>query len=620
VNSLLRDLPAWVISLAVNLSILLVMHFIVIESYQPEEVLLVTSIADELTEQQYVFTNVAVSDSVGTDGNTGAAVPALQAATLVGERRESVERELEELLNPTPVDFTEMVDLPLENQLASLFENRGQTDKVVGGVTGAMDRITFEISMSLKERQTLVLWLFDASGSLRARRNAIADRFETIYRQMETQQQLEGLYTAAATFGERTSVITEDPVVDVSELVPQVRAIPEDRSGVERVFGAVYEMVDQLKRFRRSDGRWNKLVFIVTDERGDDVDRLEDAITLCKRYGFRVYAVGNAAVFGRQQGFVDYTDDDGYVFRDVPVDQGPESAFPERLPLANWGGDGGDPRLQRMSAGFGPYGLTRLCAETGGVFFIADENRGYQFDMAVMRDYTPDYRPLRVLDQEVRQQPAKLALVEVCGAASLSDPPIPELAFRADDDNILRQQITEAQKPLADFKYHIDKLYSILEAGEKGRSTLAAPRWRASFDLAIGRVLAARVRAYGYNVMLANMKSSPRPFEKQEDNLWRLVPSAQIDSGPSVRKSAEQAEMYLKRVIDEHPGTPWAALAERELRQPLGWEWRPGRINIEAVVAGNEAANPRLLLADELEQLNQKRQKPSEPQRRPPRL
>ena len=27
-------------------------------------------------------------------------------------------------------------------------------------------------------------------------------------------------------------------------------------------------------------------------------------------------------------------------------------------------------------------------------------------------------------------------------------------------------------------------------------------------------------------------------------------------------------------LIDEHPDTPWAMLAKRELDTPLGWEWK----------------------------------------------
>jgi hypothetical protein len=31
--------------------------------------------------------------------------------------------------------------------------------------------------------------------------------------------------------------------------------------------------------------------------------------------------------------------------------------------------------------------------------------------------------------------------------------------------------------------------------------------------------------------------------------------------------------MYLTRVVNDHPDTPWAMLAERELKDPLSWTW-----------------------------------------------
>ncbi len=617
-NATRRDWPAWAISLVVNLLILFVLHNIVHEIAWEREAAAITSVVDDLAEREYNFADVSVSDLVGNGGDSFALTPSMQAATMQGENRDKLQQDMEELVAPTFVDFSEMADIPLQDELAAAFENRGQTDHALGGVEGAMDRIAFEIAMSLKERQTLVLWLFDASGSLRDRRDSIAERFETVYKQLETRGKTEGLYTAVASFGQATRLLTPDPLTDVKDLVTAVHNVEIDESGVENIFGAVHQTADKWKRFRKSEGRWNKMVFIVTDERGDDIEKLEEAITLCKRFGIRVYTVGNAAIFGRREGFVDYREEDGYVHRNIVVDQGPESAYPHQLRLAYWGG-GDDFRLRRMSAGYGPYGLTRLCAETGGVFFITEENKGYRFDRAVMRDYTPDYRPIRTLDQEIRQNPAKAALVQAANAVAIDDAPIPELSFRADDDTILRQQITEAQKPLADFQYHLDKLYGFLERGTVARESLTEPRWRAGFDLAMGRVLAMRVRAYGYNVMLANMKSEPRSFGTEGNNLWRLVPSETIETGPSVRKFAEQAKTLLKGVIDDHAGTPWAALAERELRQPLGWEWQEGRIDIEAILAGTEDAPPRLLLAEERNRLDEKRPEPS-PVRAPPKL
>lgn len=614
----MRDLPAWAISLVVNLSILLVLHSIVREVEHRRDVTEITSVVDEVQERDYDFAEVTATDMVGSEGDHATLTPSMQAATMHGDNQQQLEEQIEELVTPDFVDFTEMVDIPMQDQLALAFESRGQTDKVSGGVEGAMDRITAEIAASLRERQTFVIWLFDSSGSLKDRREAIAERFGNVYKQLESHGKTDGLYTAVASFAEQPELMTKDPVQDVQALVEAIRQVPE-QVGTENVFGAVHQIVDKWKQYRRSEGRWNKMVFIITDERGDDVENLEESITLCKRYGVRVYCVGNAAIFGRREGYVDYREPDGYVHTDVVVDQGPESAFPEQLRLAFWGNNRMSRALRRMSAGYGPYGLTRLCAETGGVYFITDENKGQLFDMAIMRDYAPDLRPIRTLEQEVKSHPAKSALVQAALAGQIDNVPTPQLAFRADNDTILRQQITEAQKPFADYKYHVDKLFAIMDPAQRARETLTDPRWRASFDLAMGRLLATRVRAYGYNVMLANMKGAPLTFQTEGNNLWRLVPSEEIESGPAVRKAADQAETYLKRVIDEHPGTPWFELARHELKQPLGWSWQEGRINIEAVMSGEQQASPMLLLENERRRLEERRPTGT-PRRRPPKL
>jgi hypothetical protein len=52
------------------------------------------------------------------------------------------------------------------------------------GAAGAIDRITNEILLSLEQRQTLVIWLFDESGSLQPQRDAIAKRFDRVYEEL----------------------------------------------------------------------------------------------------------------------------------------------------------------------------------------------------------------------------------------------------------------------------------------------------------------------------------------------------------------------------------------------------------------------------------------------------
>jgi hypothetical protein len=261
-----------------------------------------------------------------------------------------------------------------------------------------------------------------------------------------------------------------------------------------------------------------------------------------------------------------------------------------------------------------------LCAETNGLYLVSDESvSGPKFDPQVMREYAPEYNPVRVYQEELTKNMAKRALVETAAKTQETNIISPQLNFRADNDNVLRQEITEAQKPAAVFDFGMQQMQSMLEAGEKDREKLTTPRWRASYDLALGRVLAMRARAYGYNVVLAEMKSTPKTFEKPGSNRWRLVPSQEIAGGPSVRKIAKKADEYLNRVVDEHAGTPWAMLAERELSAPLGWEWQEYRDASAANMQNNNTPERLLQLAEE-EKKQQQQKKMAEQKRVKPNL
>jgi hypothetical protein len=330
--------------------------------------------------------------------------------------------------------------------------------------------------------------------------------------------------------------------------------------------------------------------------------------------------VGNAAPFGREKGYVSWKYEDGGS-EELPVDSGPETVAAERLKLGFWGTAGQD--LEKMSAGMGPWALTRLCAETNGLYLVSAESvKGPQFDPEVMRLYAPDYRPLRVYQEEMTKNLAKRALVETAKHTEQTTMLSPQLVFQADNDNILRQQVTEAQKPAAVFDFGMQQMQAMLEAGEKDREKLTTPRWRASYDLALGRVLALRTRAYGYNLVLADMKATPKTFAKAGNNRWRLVPSREIAGGPNVRKVAKKAEDYLKRVVDEHPGTPWAMLAERELSAPMGWEWHEFKdVSAAAMQNGNNNNdNPILRLAAEQRKKKEQQKKMAEAKRVKPNL
>lgn len=624
-NSKVRDLPAWCISLVVNLGILGLLQLVVYETLENRPDYEISSVITEEQERiEEMVLDATLTDQVGTGHDSNSLVAPMQSAMMVGAETQPVAQRLPETVIPTINQFVADIPVAAQAEIASFLEVGGQLPDTedAGGMEGALDRIAMEIHQSVRERQTLVVFVLDASLSMESKREAIAERIDTIYAQVENLGGTAGLHTAVVSFGENSNLLTEHPVQDPKLISEAVRAIQNDESGKENVFATLAQVVEEFKFHGRLDGRWNRLVFIITDERGDDADfLLEPVVNECLQFNFRCFVAGHAAIFGQQHGYVQYTyPEDGFVDY-LPCDQGPETAFPQVLQIPFFG-SGEDFRLQRMSAGYGPYALTRLCAETGGAYLITDDTQGFAFERHILRLYGPDYRPSREQEQEIMANPAKAALVQACAMTYSEAIPMPQTVFLHLNDNDLRRQLTDAQMPAARLDYQVNAILQTLKQGESGRASLDnEPRWAAAYDLAMGRAMAMRVRLYGYNLMLAQMKQAPLAFENPEQqNQWTLTPGPEIETGPQMRQAAEEARMYLSRVIDEHPDTPFARLAERELSTDMGWTWQPSYFPIPGLENRENLTEEEvmLLLAEEIDRRERERQ--TREARVPPRL
>jgi hypothetical protein len=243
-----------------------------------------------------------------------------------------------------------------------------------------------------------------------------------------------------------------------------------------------------------------------------------------------------------------------------------------------------------MDSGFGPFALTRLCVETGGMYFTVHPNRKtnrrtgrgeiadfsahlkYFFDPEVMVRYKPDYVSTQSYMRQIAESPMRTALVRAAELSGIAQLEAPQLRFVKRSDAELSAALTEAQKAAAVLEPRLLALYETLLQGEAARKEEIIWRWQASYDLAMGRVLASKVRTEGYNAMLAQAKRG-LAFKNPKNNTWVLRPANEVTVGSRMAKEAEQATQYLQRVIREHPGTPWELLSRRELDSPLGWKW-----------------------------------------------
>jgi hypothetical protein len=241
---------------------------------------------------------------------------------------------------------------------------------------------------------------------------------------------------------------------------------------------------------------------------------------------------------------------------------------------------------EAMESGFGPFSLTRLCQETGGTYYacrdfgVASMSQFSNWsggggrpnlDPQVLRRYAPDY----VSEEEYRQILASnKACQAVHEAAKLPHAAVlanVNTMFAKQDEAQFKRALDAAQRDAAKFEPKIMAIHDALKQGESDRNKLTRPRWQAAYDLAMGRVLAARARTEGYNAMLARLKTGGN-FTNPSSTTWQLQESDTTGAGSIYEKMLEQSRTYLNRVVKDHPGTPWATLAERELRIKSGWQ------------------------------------------------
>lgn len=603
-----NESAAFVGSTIVHLAVLLFLGLIpLVESHDPEAIVLVSSPPKQQEEELKVIDVVTYSEipqeAIGANST---------ADMEMAEASAEMFAEIAEI--PSPVEMIPDVkgDIFVNNlfnqpvaPLERLDKQRGKSGEGVQGAAGAVDRLTFEILQSLEERPTLVVWLFDQSGSLIQQKTDIRNRFDKIYEELgvvaqarekkmsAAERRASPLLTSIIGFGKDVQLFTEDPVDDLAEIKGILDSMPIDTSGIERPFTAVELAADRYKTMRRSVGSGptrNVLLVVVTDERGDDIDRLEPAIASCRRYGMPVYVIGTPAPFGRENTMIKYVDPDPK-YDQTPqwaqVDQGPESLMPEQVRIGFSGNFQDEPVID---SGFGPYGLTRLAFETGGIFFTVHPNRNVNrdikrseieafasdisrfFDPVVMSRYRPEYLSPQDYEKRLKASPLRTSLVS---AAMIQAPVLeaPKMRFVKRSEAELAGELTRAQQDAAKLEPTLNRLAAILEPGLKARDEESTPRWRAGFDLAMGRVLAQKVRTETYNAMLAKAKRGML-FEDEKNNTWIIAPDDEISVGSKWEREAALAKELLQQVVNDHPGTPWAHLASKELEVPLGWKWK----------------------------------------------
>ncbi|GAA4428354.1 vWA domain-containing protein [Bremerella cremea] len=459
--------------------------------------------------------------------------------------------------------------------------SRFSSGKSVGAnstVEQNVDRLRTEIASSIDFAPTLIVWVVDATQSASEMRQSWSTAAKQLYSDFQANglpggKASDSLSTAVVAFGEKT-IILQDPTTDLAAVVSKVgTAIPTDNSGKENTFATLSQVFDTFGPVKQKESR-ELLVVVVSDEAGDDWMQVDAVTEKANALGARVYAIGVPAPLGRKRPEVaaQETRSDGM----PAMLQGPETRYSQRVDMKfSSGGFGGDD----VDSGYGPFSLGYLTNKTNGAFLISRlrssqwPGSSMRFDDETMRKYPPQYLTEAQYQAKLAENKALAALDRAAQQGQVEAMTYPASQFIVEDEARLKNALDGAQRTAARLEPLVNAIYDPLAEGEKDRDKITDKRWQASYDLALGRAAAAKARTDGYNQMLAILKGG-RKFEDPSHNTWKLEPADTLEeAGSRLEKTRLQAKEYLERIIKEHPDTPWAYYAEKELETPIGWKW-----------------------------------------------
>jgi len=602
------DAPAWAVSLVLHVTVLLSMALIGLPGTpaKPRPIAIVATEPVEtevlLDPPQELTVSAEPQEEAGAQSEDALEMAQSLAPTIAEESIVPVAVED----NPAAEINLEAGDvLPTGLELDSDIAVKGDVGVGTTGASGAVDRLTVEIAASLEQRPTLICWVFDQSVSLAAQRKEIAARLGRVFDELgmnKSRANRPDLLNIVFAYGKGMQQVIEKPTSETDAVVAAIENIVVDDSGVEMTFSAIRAAAERAKPLRIGPPRRNVMIVAFTDEVGNDQQLANQTAQVCRNQGISVYVVGVPAPFGMAQvkmKFVEFDPQYDGGEQWAVVDQGPETLYPEFVRI--------HPREaeEPIDSGFGPFHLSKLCAETGGIYFAVHANRGARgrvsdaavapmasrlrrfFESDALKAYRPDYVAAAKIDQMIAANKAKKALVEAARSSQISPMDAPTMTFPRVDDGALALLLAEAQKGAAKIQPKIDALYGTLAAGAADRGAIEEKRWQAGYDLAMGRVLAVKIRTDAYNIMLAQAKTGMK-FKNPKNDTWVLEPSDDVSAtGSQTDKLAKQCRTYLERVVKDHPGTPWAYLAAEELRTPLGYAWTETYTGVNKPQMGN---------------------------------
>lgn len=466
------------------------------------------------------------------------------------------------------------------------FELRAGEDPVtiVRDYDSALDVLTRELIVRLEKSPQLLVWCFDESESMKDDQHEIKNRLARVYDELKSVEGLadDALLSVVTSYGAGFHVETRKPTSDPRKLREAIDSVPIDATGKELMCSAVSRAVT-LGRKIAPAGERQIMLIMVTDEAGDPADRaaqLEPAIAAAKAGNCPVYFLGRQATFGYPFSYLRWRHPQTRRFYWIRCDQGPETAFVQVLQT-----DGFGSRRDSFASGFGPYAQMRLVRETQGVFLLLPSvetglagERHWPYTFEALRNYKPDWRSRQEVIADRDRRPLRSKLWRIINDLNPHDPERAKIVSLRRDfspvlDELRRQVKTEGNRITA-YLACLNAAEESLAGLQEQRAAEESARWQANYDLTRAQLVTYQARVHAYRACLDEFAENPKSAPPtREPNLrldsWHIT-TVRANVDPASIKLADRAGPLLRAVIDNHPDTPWARLAEWELKRGFG--------------------------------------------------
>jgi len=431
------------------------------------------------------------------------------------------------------------------------------------------------------------VWLFDETRSAQELVSRVSAQLRSRMEEASQTQSVSNkselpLSVAVVGYGSDLRWLVERPSRSPEDVAKKLDELRVDSGIQENLFTALAKVLDKFldPRARRSSERL--ILGIVTDEMGDDWLKVDELVPRLRRDGVSVYVIGPPAALGKVQPLRDPPEkpETGTSAGTIAHRQGPESRYVELVPFER---ELGQEDLTLMDSGFGPFALEWICRAAGGTYLAIRPRRveGYvglqpdvwpspyapRFSRDIMQRYLPDYVTEDEYRRLLNENRAAYALHEAAKKSRISALQAPQLAFSAGNEAELNRVASTAQQQAALAIRFVDDVYNLLKDGEKDRPRLHTPRWQAAYDLALGQASLAKAQIDAYNSMLAKLKRG-MSFRNPSSNTWILEPADEFPES-NLERIAKRGQELLQQVVNDHPGTPWAMIAERALYEDV---------------------------------------------------